>query len=242
MNSFSQQEYQHRTQLSPLYLFRGRTSLYSRSLPSMCPRRPSKDKGGLIGCLVALLASTLLSSCTTVAPTSAPTQDTWQTRKAQLERIQNWQLTGKVAVQTAQDSGSATIDWQENHGSYNVSLYGPLGSGAIKLNGRPGRATLTTQNGKTFTANSPEVLLAKNWGFNLPVSYLRYWVRGLPVPGVDANMQFDDYHRVTSFRQQGWQVEVQSYTRAGGAELPSRLAISSASLKGKLVIHEWVVS
>jgi outer membrane lipoprotein LolB len=196
----------------------------------------------LYGIFSTLLFATVLTACTTVAPPSAPTQETWQTRKAQLESIQNWQLNGKVAVQTAQDSGSATLDWQENHGSYSVSLYGPLGAGALKINGHPGNATLTLQDGKKFTANSPETLLAKNWGFNLPVSYLRYWVRGLPVPGLTANMQFDSYHRVTSLSQQGWQVQIQSYTRAGGAELPSRLAISSASLRGKLVIHEWIVN
>lgn len=125
------------------------------------------------------------------------------------------------------------------HGGYSVNLYAPLGAGGMKLSGNPGSATLVMSDGKVFKAASPDALLAKNWGFNLPVSYLRYWVRGLPVPGIPAKMSFDNFNRVTSFSQQGWQVEVQSYTRAGGAELPSRLSISSASLDAKLVVHEW---
>lgn len=189
--------------------------------------------------LQVLMLTSMLTSCTTVAPPSTPTQETWQTRKTQLERIQSWQLNGKVGVQTAQDSGSATIDWEENRGNYTVNLYAPLGAGTMKLSGRPGSATLVMPDGKKFTASSPEALLAKNWGFNLPVSYLRYWVRGLPVPGTAANLHFDAFNRVTSFSQQGWQVQIQSYTRAGGAELPSRLSISSATLHGKLVIHTW---
>jgi len=195
----------------------------------------------LLTVAAVITATSLLASCASVAPASTPTKENWESRKAKLERIEKWQLSGKVGVQTAQDSGSANVDWQENHGSYSVSLYAALGAGGMKLSGRPGSATLVMNDGKTFRASSPDALLAKNWGFNLPVSYLRYWVRGLPVPGIPAKMQFDNFSRVTSFSQQGWQVQVQSYTRAGGAELPSRLSINSASLKGKLVIHEWQV-
>ena len=45
---------------------------------------------------------------------------------------------------------------------------------------------LQTSDGKRYNAASPEQLLAEQWGFHLPVSNMKYWVRGLPVPGIPA--------------------------------------------------------
>ncbi len=55
------------------------------------------------------------------------------TRKAQLEQLSHWQINGKIAVITKQDSGSASVNWQERQGSYTISMYGPLGANGIVM-------------------------------------------------------------------------------------------------------------
>jgi outer membrane lipoprotein LolB len=181
--------------------------------------------------------------CTTIAPPTQPpaVKTPRKEREVALNRIQSWQLNGKIGVQTAQHSGSANVDWTENHGRYTVSLTGPLGAGALKLTGQPGRVTMVTADGKRFTANNPEQLLAQHWGFHLPVSNLKYWVRGLPVPGVAYSSQSDAYNRLSSLMQQGWHVQYLSYMNTRGIDLPDRISISSPSLKTKLVIHQWKI-
>ena len=194
--------------------------------------------------LIYLLLMIGLSGCSTVAPPAAPPvkQLTWQERQAQLSRLLVWHLNGKIAVQTAQNSGSATIDWTQNKNRFNVSLLGPLGTNGLKLTGAPGKVTMETSDGKHTAADSAETLLAKGWGFHLPVSYLQYWVRGLPVPGIPAKPTLDQYQRLTTLTQAGWQVQYQSYTTLGELDLPSRITIFSAALKTKLVIYDWKVS
>ena len=190
---------------------------------------------------IALLLGATLTACTTVAPPSTPTNESWQTREAALSKLNSWKLSGKVAAQTSSDSGSATMDWRQQGSHYTVSLLGPLGAGGMTLTGQPGNVDLQMSDGKHYRATNPEELLARGWGFNLPVSYLHYWIRGLPVPGIPSQNQFDSYHRLTSLSQQGWQVQILAYTRAGTLELPSKLAISSPTLSSKIVVYEWKI-
>lgn len=189
------------------------------------------------------LLTILVTSCSTVAPPAATPvkKTTWEERQAKISQFQTWHLNGKIAVQTAQQSGSATIDWIQHDNRYNVALYGPLGTNSLKLYGQPGKVSMETSDGKKMTADSAETLLAKGWGFHLPVSYLRYWVRGLPVPGMAANPKLDNYQRITSLNQGGWYVQYQSYTTVGNLDLPSRITITSPSLRTKMVIYKWGV-
>ena len=180
-----------------------------------------------------------LSACTTIAPQAPPSTLSWSERQATLSHLQNWHLNGKIAVQTTEDSGSATVDWVQNNNSYTVSLLGPLGANGLKLTGQPGLVTLTMADGKRFTASNPEELLAKQWGFHLPVSYLRYWIRGLPVPGVAASNQFDASHRLMNLTQDGWQVQFLNYTHSHNLDLPSKLFITSSTTKVKILIYSW---
>ncbi|MBV9575087.1 MAG: outer membrane lipoprotein LolB [Gammaproteobacteria bacterium] len=183
----------------------------------------------------------ILSGCATIAPSSTSQPIPWKNRAARLMQINRWQLSGKIAVQTAKDAGSATVNWIQNQNTFNLSLLGPLGASSLKMIGGPGQVTLQTSEGKIYTANSPEQLLAQQWGFDVPVSYINYWIRGLPVPGIAAQTQFDTYGRLTNLVQQNWRVQFLSYTRANGIELPSRISIVSSALKVKIIVYQWHV-
>lgn len=183
-----------------------------------------------------------LTSCANMSPPAAKESTvSWETRKAQLEQLHSWQINGKIAVITAQDSGSASVDWLERQGNYTISMYGPLGANSITMKGSPGHVTLKTSDGKSITAPSAEELLSQQWGWKLPLSYLKYWVRGLPVPNLPAQNTFDSAHRLASLSQQGFTIHYQGYTTAGTLDLPQHLSITSPTLKTKIVIYKWNV-
>src|SRR3990167_1045660 len=191
-----------------------------------------------------LLIIICLSACTTMPPTSAPPLSpelSWHDRQIILSRIQNWQLNGKLAVQTAQDSGSASVNWVQNNKQYTISLLGPLGTGGFKLTRQLTGVSLETSDGKHYTANNPEQLLAEQWGFHLPISSLRYWIRGLPVSGISYTKQLDIHHRLMTLTQQGWQIQFLSYSKVGVIDLPNKMVIASPLLKAKLIIYRWDV-
>ena len=193
--------------------------------------------------LVYFLFAILVTGCSTVStlPEAPAKQISWKDREARLSRINSWKLSGKIAVETAKDSGSATVDWSQQRQQFTISLLGPLGSGGLTLNGRPGLVTLQSSDGKTYQASNAQELLARTWGWNLPVSYLNYWIRGLPVPGISQQSQFDPYQRLSLLVQQGWQVQYLSYTNVGSVDLPSKITITSNQLKTKIVVYDWQV-
>ena len=189
-----------------------------------------------------MLLAALLTACATTPMPPRPTALSWKSRQHSLNEIQDWQLSGKIAVQTANDAGSATIDWQQANQSYTITLSGPLGAGGMKLTGNSSEVTLIDNKGQTYRAQNPERLLADNWGFQLPVSYLHYWVRGLPSPQASYQGHFDANHRLTSFVQGGWLVQYLDYAPQGTIDLPRKMAMNSSTLKAKLVIYDWKIN
>lgn len=174
--------------------------------------------------------------------TSSPTATaSWRDQQMRLAALKSWQLNGKIAVQTAQDSGSASVNWTQHLSHYDMSLMGPFGAKSINLQGHPGAVVLKTGDGQRFTATSPEGLLAKQWGWNLPVSNLAYWIRGIPVPGISYDTRFDTNNRLSILSQAGWTIQYLDYTTIGSLTLPNRLYISSPSLKTKIIIYHWQV-
>ncbi len=194
-------------------------------------------------CLVLSTSVFVIGCSSTTAPPSAPGQKMpWKKRETNLTQIHNWNLNGKIGVRTAKDSGSASVTWQQSQGSYNVSLMGPLGAGAMTLKGRPGAVTLTTSDGKHYSAASPEQLLAQHWGYQLPVSYLNYWIRGIPSPSSPASTHFDQYNRMSYLTQAGWNVQYLGYSKTSMGDLPNQMSITSPSMKVKIIVNSWQVS
>ncbi len=186
-----------------------------------------------------------LASCATMQPASQLPQNqnvTWDSRATSLAKIQSWNLRGMIAIRTPKDSGSATLQWQQQQQNYyHISLFGPLGSHSVEITGRPGNVTLASADGKTFHANSPEELLAQQLGWRLPISNLYYWVRGIPVPGAASQKSFDSYHHLTQLTQNGWSIRYLSYTAVNGVDLPSKIFMDNPQLNVKIIINQWQI-
>lgn len=192
-----------------------------------------------------ILYTILITGCaktTTDYPSKQRPAYSWQQRQAHLSQINQFSINGKIAIQSKRDSGSASVSWQERAGQYLISLSGPLGSNSMKLSGRVGSVTLQMSNGKTYRAQSAEQLLATQWGYQLPVSNLKYWIRGLPVPGFPASTYFDDENHLADLSQQGFRISYADYKTYHGVDLPTRLVLNSNTLRIKIVIYDWQIA
>lgn len=156
------------------------------------------------------------------------------------KEIKNWQINGKIAVRTAHDSGSSNISWSQNNQNYNIDIYSLLGSNRYQLRGSPNNVRLTTPQGQTFHAKTPEQLLKKRWGYNIPVSYLTFWIRGLAAEGPHQS-RFDAYHRLSQLNQAGWQIDYLDYNTIKGIQLPSKIFLTSKLMRIKMLIYQWEI-
>ncbi|HAT28284.1 MAG TPA: hypothetical protein DCS89_14800 [Gammaproteobacteria bacterium] len=91
--------------------------------------------------------------------------------------------------------------------------------------GRPGYVTMQ-QNGDILTAASPEDLILQQLGYELPVSFLEYWIKGLPAPDLPADLTFNELNQLTNLYQLGWSVSYTDPRLYGIIFLPRRVELT----------------
>ncbi|MGE8495860.1 MAG: lipoprotein insertase outer membrane protein LolB [Pseudomonas sp.] len=163
----------------------------------------------------------------------------WNAHKARIATLDAWQINGKVGIRAPRDSGSGTLFWLQRQDYYDIRLSGPLGRGAARLTGRPGKILLEVANQGRYEAESPEELLQQQLGLNLPVSHLLWWIRGLPAPDSKSRVTLDGDSRLAQLSQDGWDVEYTRYAEQNGYWLPERLKLEGHDLQVTLVIKDW---
>jgi outer membrane lipoprotein LolB len=177
--------------------------------------------------LFLILLLLLLSGCVSrLAPPSMP---------ARAVPSESWILRGKMGIRTPDKTESASVYWRQQNDQYAIKLFGPLGIGAVELNGQPGKVIFIDNQGKHYQASSPEALLQQNLGWQLPAANLQYWVRALPAPGISAQKTYDQQHQLISLVQQGWKINYLAYR----AKLPYIIELTRSTMSLRLVINQW---
>ncbi len=157
------------------------------------------------------------------------------------EQIQRWKLNGRLSITSEKESGTVTFHWSQDYEAYLMSFNAPLGQGTFALRGgeEDGVYLLTAKN-KILHADNAETILQQTVGWHVPVSGFRYWVRGLPEPGVDMpNQQVDDQGRITEMQQADWSISIKRYMDVDGLDLPAKIFMHNDHVKLKLMIQTW---
>lgn len=189
---------------------------------------------------LSLLLILLLVGCTGTPPRPLPadSQLAWQQRQLRLASLNDWTLTGRLAIQTGHEAWHARINWHQQHQEYAIMLIAPLGQGSLRLDGNEAFVTLQTDDGQSVTAADPTELLEQQFGWRVPVAALRYWVLGIPAPG-ERQEQLDEYGRLTHLEQGEWEIQFLDYEAQQGLEVPGRVFVNNHQAKVKLVISDW---
>lgn len=192
---------------------------------------------------IGALCLAVLAGCATPGTTTTP-QSTerstgqWQEQLNEVEEFSSWSLIGKVGLRTPEDSTSANLDWRQTPYQYRLLVTGPMGAGRSTLEGRAGRVSLTTSEGR-FEADSPEALMEQELGWSLPVSSLSDWVRGLPAEGEPHESSEDSLGFPATLSQAGWEIEYRSWQNVDGVWLPQKLVMNYDDLRATLVVNQW---
>ena len=189
------------------------------------------------------LLSTALLGCTTLA-TQHPAYNQplpRATREAELNHVTTWTINGNMAIQHAQKSESASVNWAQSPTHYTISFLGPLGIGGATLSGTAAQVTLTEDNGQVRTANNPDALVLQTLHWKLPVTPLFYWIRGLAAPNLLSTETFDRFNHLTLLTQQGWQIRYLAYSGIQDIDLPARLLLTHEGVVVKIVITDWKI-
>ena len=182
----------------------------------------------------------LLSSCATWSPQkSSHHRLSWLQRQRLLLSMPDWAFKGKIAIQSKEGTGSATMHWTQKGKHYQLSFNGPLGTSFLVLDGNPHGVTMIDHQGKPVHADNAETLLNRFWHQSISVKPLFYWIRGLPDPHLSSQITWNSDHLPATITQANTKIEYLSYHEVSGVMLPYKIKMTGVNVKMKMVIHQW---
>jgi outer membrane lipoprotein LolB len=170
---------------------------------------------------------------------------------ASLASIKSFSLKGRLGVVTNPRGFSGGIQWQhlatkdKQTNTDNMDIFSPVGGKAANIIKNQNGVTLTTQDGHSIKTQDAESLTETTLGWRLPLNGLSDWVLGKPTSSkVDAST-WDGNGRLTTLKQDGWDISYESYIETNDAEnngvfLPSKILLKSEKVNLKLLIDKWI--
>lgn len=194
----------------------------------------------MIKTLFSLLGLLWLTGCALVPWSSEPSE---VLTFLPAEQLTQWELSAKFSVSSSEGTESGSLRWINLSDQDQLDILSPTGSVVARLTIRPNLATLVTDK-RTQSADSPDQLLAEALNVNLPVTALKYWVRGLNAPGLEIDaIAKDDNGRIRELRQGGWQLAYSgTLTIESGSnryEVPRRLTATQGDVEVRWASTEW---
>jgi outer membrane lipoprotein LolB len=177
----------------------------------------------------------LLNACATRPSLRVPD---FAAHQRLLGSLANWDVAGKIGLRQGDRGSSAQLHWRQREQHYELSLSGPLGMGAVSIQGDRQGVTLRNNKGE-FRADNPETLVHEMTGWQIPVSDLRFWARGMPSPDLDIDRQTIDQGRLALLAQGGWTITYVDYAAVGRYSLPSRIQLSRPEAQITLLLKNW---
>lgn len=193
--------------------------------------------------LFIAFACLILSACAAMQqprPADSELELLWQQRQQQLSQIKQWHIQGRTFFTQGHEAWNASLRWQQDDENYHIQLLGPFSQGGVILEGDKANAVLTFADGQQFIADDPETLLSESLSWQLPLDALYDWVRGLPYSQLAYQAkELDQFGRLTTLTQQGWQIQFKRYVSFNEHYLPSKIFIKHPDIKLRLVISSW---
>jgi outer membrane lipoprotein LolB len=198
--------------------------------------------------LTVLLLLSTLSGCSIFDTqkndtTLVSTHYNWTTIKQDIQQQTHWTLMGKIGIRTPQDSLTIAVnEWTQEDDNFEINLSSTFfGLGASSLKGNSQYITLSESGEQAIISEHPNTLIQTALGFPLPITYLSYWVKGLPVPDLIAKITFNEQGLPLTIKQQHWQLQFSHYSLERGIPLPGKIKLEQNDTRIILAIKKWTL-
>ena len=149
-------------------------------------------------------------------------------------------FSGRMLVSFEGRAFTSALRWQHAPGRDEIWLMSPVGQALAHIVDDGNGALLTAADQRQYRAASIESLTRRALGWELPVTNLKYWVRGDVSPGstAEAVVRGDD-QRIARLEQDGWRVDLSYYPAQQYRGLPRRLELVGGAHEIRLIIDTW---
>lgn len=178
-----------------------------------------------------------LSGCASLQQSPSGSIDrSWEDRQARLSELNTWQMTARLSLSSPEQTQTLNMDWQEWPDSYQIRLTSHFGQTIAVMTGNANSVSVTTQEG-TWQGNTLEDFASHEYHLSLPFSAFRYWLLGLPAPGVLQDQILDANHRLVQLQQNDWLITYRDYDVH--TDLPRRLRLEHEQWRINWLIQDW---
>lgn len=155
---------------------------------------------------------------------------------------EQWQIKGKLGVRSDNGNGSLSVNWQQSQDDYIIYTQAALGQGATTLRGDSSSLVISAAGKAPVTSFNPNQLIADTFGWQIPITDLKYWARGIPNPEQpNATASYDKAGNLIELQQYGWSLSFSRYQLIQGWALPGKIRAIQGNTTLTLIIREWVM-
>jgi outer membrane lipoprotein LolB len=190
----------------------------------------------------ASLAGLVLAGCAPVPvrhPGTAAQLAAQAARERMLGARDEWGLHARFAASDGDRGGSGSLDWSQHGERYRFTLRAPITGKTVELEGGPGGAVLSGAGREPLAGRSAGEVLNAEFGWNVPVADLAWWVRGLRAPGTPAILTFGANGLPATLDQDGWHVDYRDWYAERSPPLPLKVNASRDPYSVRLSIQQW---
>lgn len=167
-------------------------------------------------------------------------------RCAKLARLKAWRMNGSFSLaQQGEQLLIANYTWHQlNPRDYRIEISSALGLYSASIYHQHGSVTLWKNGVLIIRGKTAKNLMQKTLGWSIPISNLRYWVKGIPAPIKTAGYyraRYDQYGHLTQLKQQGWVICYTAYVKEAGhdIDLPQIIMLGRPGLKVRMTLRDW---
>ena len=157
----------------------------------------------------------------------------WSDVQYRAENLNTWLLSGRINITYDSESHTPRVRWSQMGENFDIRLWGTFNIGNTLLAGNSTGVTIT-QDGQTKAAETPEKLLLEFLGYEVPVSYMHYWIRGIPSPTSQAQILYSENEQLAQITQNEWVIDYVDFRQYGDFILPRRIEANHERRKIKL--------
>jgi outer membrane lipoprotein LolB len=189
------------------------------------------------GCIVSIAIA--LAACAPVRLRETPAAQAGQSaRETQLKSRTHWTINAHISVSNGKDGGSGDLVWTQQGDRYDFTVHAPVTGRTWKLSGDAHRAVLEGVDPQPDTDSDPERLLRERLGWDVPLTQLSAWVRGMRGSG-SSKVEYDAQNLPALIEQAGWKVEYRDWLGDRDPPLPRKLFASRGNARVRVAIESW---
>ena len=160
----------------------------------------------------------------------------------QLQALENWEVNGRISIQTTEDAFSASFQWRKLIDYQRIEITGMLGQTYAILDIAPQQTLLTVSDQEPIAARDLDALMWTQLGFTIPVELLTDWIKALPTQTTDKSIILDNEGFIKGMSYLDWRVSYKRYKKFQDVStiyLPSRVNVTNSRETIKLAVKEW---